>query len=146
AVGEPAASCSRNRRAAAARRTARCAVGEPAATALRAEGQALSLEQAIADALASPGPGAATQPASAGPSRGEGSGAGGQPLPKGLSAREAEVLRLVAAGMTNRQIAAELVLSEKTVGRHLANIFGKLGVSSRAAAAAFAVRQGLTTP
>lgn len=63
--------------------------------------------------------------------------------PGGLSAREVEVLRLVAAGATNRAIAGELYLSEKTVERHLSNIFAKLGVSSRAAATAFAFRHGL---
>jgi DNA-binding CsgD family transcriptional regulator/tetratricopeptide (TPR) repeat protein len=56
----------------------------------------------------------------------------------GLTARELEVLRLVAAGHTNKSIAAELVLSERTVERHLSNIFFKLDVSSRAAATAFA--------
>jgi DNA-binding NarL/FixJ family response regulator len=64
-------------------------------------------------------------------------------LPGGLSEREAEVLRLVAAGKTNREIAADLVLSEKTVARHLENIFARLGVSSRAAATAFALRAGV---
>jgi DNA-binding NarL/FixJ family response regulator len=64
-------------------------------------------------------------------------------LPGGLTAREAEVLRLVTAGKTDRQIAADLVLSERTVGRHLANVYNKLGVSSRAAATAFALREGL---
>jgi DNA-binding CsgD family transcriptional regulator len=66
-------------------------------------------------------------------------------LPGDLSAREAEVLRLVAAGMTNREIAAALVISPKTVARHLANIFAKLNVSTRAAAAAFAVEHHLVT-
>ena len=61
----------------------------------------------------------------------------------GLTAREVEVLRLVATGRTNRVIAAELFLSEKTVARHLSNIFTKLGVSSRAAATAFAYRHEL---
>ena len=61
----------------------------------------------------------------------------------GLSAREVEVLRLVAAGDTNREIARELYLSEKTVERHLSNIFGKLGLSSRSAATAYAFRHGL---
>lgn len=56
----------------------------------------------------------------------------------GLTARELEVLRLVAAGRRNQEIASELFLSEKTVARHLSNIFGKLGVSSRTAAAAYA--------
>lgn len=65
------------------------------------------------------------------------------PQPGGLSAREVEVLRLVAAGDTNRQIARELYLSEKTVQRHLSNIFGKLGVSTRSAATAFAFRHEL---
>jgi len=60
-----------------------------------------------------------------------------------LTAREAEVLRLVAAGRTNRAIAAELFLSEKTVARHVSNIFAKLGVSSRSAATAWAYEQGL---
>jgi len=61
----------------------------------------------------------------------------------GLTAREVEVLRLVATGRTNRAIAAELFLSEKTVARHLSNIFTKLGVSSRAAATAYAYRHDL---
>jgi ATP/maltotriose-dependent transcriptional regulator MalT len=61
----------------------------------------------------------------------------------GLTARELEVLRLVASGRTNRAIAQELVLSEKTVARHLSNIFTKLGVSSRAAATAYAYRHDL---
>jgi DNA-binding CsgD family transcriptional regulator len=61
----------------------------------------------------------------------------------GLSAREVEVLRLVAAGRTNREIAASLVISEHTVARHVQNIFAKLGVSSRAAATAFAFEHHL---
>jgi DNA-binding NarL/FixJ family response regulator len=63
--------------------------------------------------------------------------------PHGLSARELEVLRLVAAGKTNRQIAEELVVSEHTVARHVQNIFSKLGVSSRTAATAFAFEHRL---
>ena len=55
-----------------------------------------------------------------------------------LTERECEVLRLVAAGKRNREIAAELVISEHTVSRHLQNIFMKLGVTSRAAATAYA--------
>jgi DNA-binding NarL/FixJ family response regulator len=55
-----------------------------------------------------------------------------------LTGREVEVLRLVAAGHTNRIIASELVLSEKTVARHLSNIYTKLGIRSRAAATAYA--------
>ncbi len=56
--------------------------------------------------------------------------------PAGLSRRELEVLRLVARGMSNHEIAADLVLSEHTVHRHVANVFAKLGVSSRASAVA----------
>jgi ATP/maltotriose-dependent transcriptional regulator MalT len=63
--------------------------------------------------------------------------------PHGLSARELEVLRHVAAGKTNREIAAELVVSEHTVARHMQNIFTKLGVSSRTAATAFAFEHRL---
>lgn len=61
----------------------------------------------------------------------------------GLSARELQVLRLVAAGKTNKVIAGELFLSEKTVDRHVSNIFSKLDVASRAAATAFAYEHGL---
>jgi ATP/maltotriose-dependent transcriptional regulator MalT len=61
----------------------------------------------------------------------------------GLTEREAEVLRLVAAGMSNRPIGQALAISEYTVARHLQNLFIKLGVSSRAAAAAVAIAQQL---
>jgi DNA-binding NarL/FixJ family response regulator len=64
-------------------------------------------------------------------------------LPGGLTEREVEVLRLVATGKSNPQIATALVLSEKTVARHLSNIFGKLDVSSRTAAAAYAFEHRL---
>jgi DNA-binding NarL/FixJ family response regulator len=63
--------------------------------------------------------------------------------PGGLSRRESEVLVLVAAGKTNRAVASELFVSEKTVARHVSNIFTKLGLSSRAEATAYAYRQGL---
>jgi DNA-binding CsgD family transcriptional regulator len=61
----------------------------------------------------------------------------------GLSPRELEVLRLVAAGKTNKTIASELNLSEKTVDRHVSNIFVKLDVNTRAAATAYAYQHGL---
>jgi DNA-binding NarL/FixJ family response regulator len=63
--------------------------------------------------------------------------------PDGLTAREVEVLQLVAAGLTNRAIAERLVISEKTVARHLSNIFTKLDLSSRSAATAYAYEHGL---
>jgi DNA-binding NarL/FixJ family response regulator len=66
-------------------------------------------------------------------------------LPAGLTQREAEVLRLVAAGKSNQDIAADLFLSPKTVARHVSNIFTKIGVSGRAAATAFAYERGLVS-
>jgi DNA-binding NarL/FixJ family response regulator len=65
------------------------------------------------------------------------------PAAGGLTARELQVLRLVAAGQTNRSIAADLFLSERTVERHMSNILTKLGVSSRAAATAYAYQHQL---
>ena len=62
----------------------------------------------------------------------------------GLTDRELQVLRRVAAGDTNRAIATQLRISEKTVARHVANIFTKLGLSTRAAATAYAFKHGLT--
>jgi DNA-binding NarL/FixJ family response regulator len=60
-----------------------------------------------------------------------------------LTARELEVLTLVAAGLTNRAIADDLFISEKTVARHVSNIFIKLGLSSRSAATAYAYEHDL---
>jgi DNA-binding CsgD family transcriptional regulator len=70
-------------------------------------------------------------------------GASPAPAPEGLTAREMEVLRLLAQGMTNRQIADALVLSERTVVNHVSHIFTKIGVEHRSAATAFALRRGL---
>ena len=61
----------------------------------------------------------------------------------GLTAREVQVLRLVAQGATNRSIGTALGLSERTVDRHMSNILTKMGVSSRAAATALASQSGL---
>ncbi|WP_346232517.1 response regulator transcription factor [Parafrigoribacterium mesophilum] len=66
-----------------------------------------------------------------------------RPTATPLTPRETDVLRLIAAGSTNRVIARELFLSEKTVARHISNIFVKLSVSSRAAATAYAYQNGL---
>ncbi len=63
--------------------------------------------------------------------------------PDNLSEREVEVLRLVARGRSNQQIADELVLSVKTVARHVSNIFNKIGVDRRSAATAYAFERGL---
>ena len=64
-------------------------------------------------------------------------------LPDGLTARQAEVLRLLAAGMSNKEIAAALYLSPSTVERHLATIYRKLGLGGRVEAARYAVEHGL---
>jgi len=61
----------------------------------------------------------------------------------GLTAREVEVLILLARGMSNRQIAERLVITPKTAGNHVEHIYAKTGASSRAAAAMFAVQHGL---
>jgi DNA-binding CsgD family transcriptional regulator len=63
--------------------------------------------------------------------------------PAGLTAREVEVLRLVAAGLTDAQVAEHLVISVRTVNKHLTSIYNKLGVSSRTAATRFAVEHSL---
>jgi DNA-binding NarL/FixJ family response regulator len=63
--------------------------------------------------------------------------------PEGLSDREVEVLRLVARGLSNREVAEELVVSRRTAEHHVQHIYAKIGVSTRAAAALFAVEQGL---
>ncbi|MGH2945977.1 MAG: helix-turn-helix domain-containing protein, partial [Solirubrobacteraceae bacterium] len=73
-----------------------------------------------------------------------GDNGGGSRHETGLSTRELEVLRLIAEGFTNGEIATRLVISEHTVHRHVTNILRKLGVSSRVAATAYAHRHGLT--
>jgi DNA-binding CsgD family transcriptional regulator len=67
-------------------------------------------------------------------------------LPAGLTVREAEVLRLVAAGHTNKEVASVLFLSDKTIARHLSNIFTKIAVATRSAATAYAFEHGLMGP
>jgi DNA-binding NarL/FixJ family response regulator len=67
----------------------------------------------------------------------------GRRLPARLSRRELEVLRLIAAGQTNREIASRLVLSEQTVPVHVRHILSKTNTANRAAAAVFAYRHGL---
>jgi DNA-binding NarL/FixJ family response regulator len=63
--------------------------------------------------------------------------------PAGLTRREVEVLRLLARGLTNKQAAQQLEISPKTVGRHVESIYSKIGASTRAAAALFAVEHDL---
>jgi HD-GYP domain-containing protein (c-di-GMP phosphodiesterase class II) len=68
------------------------------------------------------------------------------PPPAGLTTREVEVLQMLARGLTNKQTAQELSISPKTVGRHVEAIYSKIGASTRAAAALFAVEHGLLGP
>jgi non-specific serine/threonine protein kinase len=103
----------------------RSRLGEETFRAAWSEGRAMEMERAVGYALQPMKP--SVPPAH----------------PAGLSAREVEVLRLVANGMTNAQVARELFISPNTVNRHLNSIYGKLGVSSRAAAARFAAEHRL---
>ena len=89
-----------------------------------------------------------TRPPVTGPP-GPGAGAGpgpGQKLPGGLTAREAEVLVLLAAGLSNAEIAQRLYLSHATVKTHINRIFAKTGARDRAQAVRYAYQHGLTTP
>ena len=87
------------------------------------------------------------RPGDSGASGGTAGGAGAEPgTPFGLTSRELEVLRLVAAGRSNREIAAELFISAKTASVHVSNILAKLSVGSRGEAAATAYRHGLAGP
>ncbi|HEU4841941.1 MAG TPA: response regulator transcription factor, partial [Ilumatobacteraceae bacterium] len=77
--------------------------------------------------------------------------AGGRPAPRpahpaGLTDREVEVLRLIARGRANKQVAAELGISAKTVGRHVEHIYAKAGVHTRPGATVFAMEHGLLGP
>jgi DNA-binding CsgD family transcriptional regulator len=113
-------------------RVARQAVAQPAAVGHA--GRTMPYEQAVGDAfafLAEPAPAVETS----GPS---------DPIAKhGLSPRELQVLRLVAEGRSNREIAEALFISRRTATTHMTHLFTKLGLDSRAAAAAYAVRHGI---
>ncbi|HEU5099031.1 MAG TPA: LuxR C-terminal-related transcriptional regulator, partial [Roseiflexaceae bacterium] len=126
--------------------TVHAQLDEASFAAAWAAGRALPLEQAIAEALrvasAAPptqaDPGAtkpAPQPVSATPAR-----------LATLTPRERQVLALLAQGASNRAIADTLVIAERTAEIHVSNILGKLGVTSRTQATAYALAQGLTTP
>ena len=116
---------------------ARGALGDARSEAARARGRAMTLEQAVDYALAV----TAERPPSPGAGKPAGEAGSGP-----LTAREREVVRLVARGLTNREIAAALVVTERTAETHVQNILNKLGFSARAQVAAWAVEQGLTKP
>jgi DNA-binding NarL/FixJ family response regulator len=96
----------------------------------------MSLDEAAAEALAVEVP-AAESPQPRAPA------AATMATPAGLTPREVEVLRLIAAGRTSKEIAAELVVSVPTVERHITHIYGKIGARGRAEATAYAMRHGL---
>jgi predicted ATPase/DNA-binding CsgD family transcriptional regulator len=114
---------------------ARRRLGERAFAAVWAEGRLMTPDQALQAQLRLPA-------LSASPST---SVAGKMPIayPAGLTVREVEVLRLVAKGMTDAQIAETLVISPRTVNTHLTSIYGKIGVSSRSEATRYALEQRL---
>jgi DNA-binding CsgD family transcriptional regulator len=114
-----------------ARTAARKALGEERYSAHVATGHALDPTSAISEGIEAARHLEAVTPGWAGADR------------FGLTAREAEVLRLVAEGLTDVQIATRLHLSPKTVSSHLGNIFGKLGVTSRTSATRVAIANGL---
>lgn len=115
----------------------RAALGDPRFEAAREQGRAMSLNQAVEYALAvtagkppEPIAGKSSRESDAGP----------------LTAREREVAGLVAQGLTNREIAAALVITERTAETHVQNILNKLGFDTRAQVAAWAVERGLRKP
>jgi predicted ATPase/DNA-binding CsgD family transcriptional regulator len=111
---------------------------DAALTAAWVEGQKLTLEQIIIlQKQIPPTPSPSEIQPTPSPSR------PAQLLPAGLTARELDVLRLVAQGLTDAQVAEELVISPRTVHSHLASIYNKLGVSSRTAAVRYVVERGL---
>ncbi len=127
ALGEPTAPV-RKARLDAQLAAARTALGGTAFEQALAEGRAMDVEQAIAQAASPP------RPAAPAPSA-------GSSADDPLSPREREVARLVARGLTNRQVADELVISERTVDVHVARILAKLGFSTRAQVAAWVARR-----
>jgi non-specific serine/threonine protein kinase len=120
---------------------ARLTLGEEEGMATWEQGRAMTLEEAVAYALDEPATSQEEEDAHHTPAAG--AEVLPEPYPDGLTAREAEVLGLLAAGGTNKQIAAELVLSVSTVQRHVANLYAKIGAHGRAEATAYALRRGI---
>jgi DNA-binding CsgD family transcriptional regulator len=124
---------------------ARSALGESRWPAILAEGEDMGPEDAIAYALDTPRESQTTT--SMGARQEHEISVARRPYPDDLTEREVEVLRLIAAGKSNQEIAQELVLSLRTVERHISNVYEKIGVHGKAArvsASAFATKHGLT--
>jgi len=130
---------------------ARARLGASAAAALFAEGREMTAEDAVGFALGSDSepPGAAssgasepawTDPARLGPARARQDAGGAHRVPNPLTRREHEIVLLIAQGLSNREIADELVISPATAARHVANILAKLGFTSRTQVASWATR------
>jgi DNA-binding NarL/FixJ family response regulator len=116
---------------------ARGSLGEKAFTAAWNQGRSMSPEQALAaqgweTIKTLPADQPPTSPMKSSPT-----------YPNGLTAREVEVLRLVAQGLTDAQVAEQLVISPRTVNTHLTAIYGKIGVTSRSAATRYAIENHL---
>ena len=111
---------------------ARAQLGEKAFAAAWSQGRVMTPEQALA-ARAMPATSMPARPTATPPMK-------SPPYPAGLSAREMEVLRLVAQGLTDAQVAEQLVISPRTVNTHLTSIYGKIGVSTRSAATRYAIK------
>ncbi len=118
--------------------SARTQLGEQAFAAARAKGCTMTLEQPLAAEGAVTIPGTAPAGPSSVPHPRK-----APPSPDGLTAREVEVLRVVAQGLTNEQVAQRLVISPRTVDTHLTSIYNKIGVSSRSAATRYAMEHHL---
>jgi len=115
---------------------ARTQLGEKVFAEAWAEGRAMTSEQVLAVQILGTKPiseSSSTPPTKSTPT-----------YPAGLTSREVEVLRLVAQGLTNEQVAEHLVISPRTVNTHLTSIYGKIGVSSRSAATRYAIEHHFT--
>jgi non-specific serine/threonine protein kinase len=123
--------------------TLEVALGPEQLAAARAAGRSLPLERAVAEALALDLSGTAALPSAAGPPAAVSSGPIELPPGFDLTRREREILSLLAQRLTDPEIAGALFISPRTASKHVSNVLGKLGVTSRREAAALAVRSGL---
>jgi len=124
---------------------ARAALGEAEFARAWAAGEAATLEEAITEALRPirREPEVFPRPQSDGDCAGPVQGAA---YPNGLTAREVEVLQLIAAGRSTREVATELTITEATVARHVTNLYAKIDARNRADATAYAYSHGLVGP